>query len=57
LFTDENSKKHTQNAYPSTEKKDIMMKMPALHTQCGQMAGWIKMALGTDVGIGPTTLC
>ena len=23
------------------------------HVYCGQMAGWIKMALGTEVGLGP----
>jgi len=25
----------------------------AAHICCGQMAGWIKMALGTEVGLGP----
>jgi len=23
------------------------------HVDCGQMAGWIKMALGTEVSLGP----
>ena len=23
------------------------------HVNCGQMAGWIKMALGMEVGLGP----
>ena len=23
------------------------------HAYCGQTAGWIKMALGTEVGLGP----
>ena len=23
------------------------------HVHCGQMAGWIKMAVGTEVGLGP----
>jgi len=23
------------------------------HTCCGQMAGWIKMPLGMEVGLGP----
>ena len=23
------------------------------HVYCGQMAGWIKMSLGTELGIGP----
>ena len=23
------------------------------HVYCGQMAGWIKMALGTELGLGP----
>ena len=27
------------------------------HVFCGQMAGWIKMSLGTMVGLGPGTLC
>ena len=27
------------------------------HVYCGQTAGWIKMALGTEVGLGPVTLC
>ena len=27
------------------------------HICCGQRAGWIKMPLGTMVGLGPTTLC
>jgi len=26
------------------------------HICCGQMAGWIKMPLGTEVGLGPATL-
>jgi len=24
------------------------------HVYCGQTAGWIKMALGTEVGLGPS---
>jgi len=24
---------------------------------CGQMAGWIKVPLGTEVGLGQATLC
>ena len=27
------------------------------HVYCGQTAGWIKMALGMEVGLGPGTLC
>ena len=23
------------------------------HAHCGQMAGWIKIAIGTEVGLGP----
>ena len=23
------------------------------HVYCGQTAGWLKMSLGTDVGLGP----
>jgi len=26
---------------------------PPLFGPCGQMAGWIKMPLGTEVGLGP----
>ena len=24
------------------------------HVHCGQMAGWIQMTLGVEVGLGPT---
>jgi len=27
------------------------------HVYCGQTAGWIKVALGIEVGLGPTRLC
>jgi len=27
------------------------------HVYYGQMAGWIKLVLGTEVGLGPATLC
>jgi len=27
------------------------------HVYCGQTAGWIKMSLGTKVGLSPGTLC
>ena len=26
------------------------------HVYCGQMAGWIKMALGMEVGLNPASL-
>ena len=26
------------------------------HIRCGQMAGWIKMPLGTEVGLGPSDI-
>jgi len=26
----------------------------SVHVHCGQMAGWIKTALGTEVGLGPS---
>jgi len=29
----------------------------SVHVCCGQMAGWIKMPLGTEVGLNPATLC
>ena len=25
----------------------------SVHVYCGQMAGWIKMALGMEMGLGP----
>ena len=28
-----------------------------VHVYCGQTAGWIKMALDMEVGLGPATLC
>jgi len=27
------------------------------HVYCAEMAGWIKMSLGTEVGLGAGTLC
>ena len=27
------------------------------HVCCAQMAGWIKMPLGTEIGLGEATLC
>jgi len=27
------------------------------HVCCGQIAGWIKMPLGTEVGLDQATLC
>jgi len=27
------------------------------NVRCDQTAGWIKMPLGTDVGLGPATFC
>jgi len=27
------------------------------HVYCGQTAGWIKMPLGMQIGLGPGTLC
>ena len=27
------------------------------HVYCGQTAGWIKMPLGTEVGLSPDALC
>jgi len=27
------------------------------HVHCGQTAGWIKLALGMEVGVVQTTLC
>jgi len=33
-------------------KRDTTSQFPA-HVCCGQTAGWIKMPLGTEVGLGP----
>jgi len=39
------------SSYP-TPKRGTVLQFLA-HVCCGQMAGWINMALGTEVGLGP----
>ena len=46
---------HCARWRPSPPKKGIAPQFLA-HVCCGQMAGWIKMALGTTVGLGPATV-
>jgi len=46
-------------APPTTERGtaaptfEIHGRRMQVHVYCGQMAGWIKMPLGTEVGLGP----
>ena len=43
---------------PATpRKKDTVPTQFLAHAYCGQTAGWIKMALGIEVGLVQTTLC
>jgi len=41
---------------PPTQKGGTDPQFSA-HVYCGQTAGWIKMRLGMEVGLGPRTLC
>jgi len=43
-------------APPSTNGAEPPAQFSA-QVHCGQMAGWIKTALGTEMGLGPFTLC
>ena len=43
-------------APPSTNGAEPPAQFSA-QVHCGQMAGWIKTALGTEMGLGPVTLC
>jgi len=38
---------------PLPEKGDGAPPQFSAHIHCGQMGGWIKTALGTEVGLGP----
>jgi len=38
---------------PSPERRSAAPSQFSADDYCGQMAGWIKMALGTEVGLGP----
>jgi len=43
---------------PAPPKKGNSTAAPhfSVHVYCGQTAGWIKMPLGTEVGLGPTNI-
>ena len=38
---------------PAPPKKGTVLTQFLAHVYCGQMAGWIKIPLGTEVGLGP----
>ena len=40
------------DAVPASQKGDGAPQFSA-HVYCGQTAGWIEMALGMEVGLGP----
>jgi len=42
---------------PPPQKKRGRSPQFLTHAYCDQTAGLIKMQLGTDVGLGPATLC
>jgi len=41
---------------PAPPKRDTAVQFLA-HVRCSQTAGWIKMPIGMEVGLGPGTLC
>jgi len=41
----------------SPRKKGTAPTQFLANVYCGQMAGWIKMPLGTQINLGPGTLC
>jgi len=42
---------------PSSRSPNLAQPPPfSAHICCGQMAGWIKMPLGEEVGLGPTDI-
>ena len=44
--------------YPAPpEKEGTAPAQFSAHVYCGQTAGWIKMALGMDVGLVQATFC
>jgi len=38
---------------PAPPKKEAQPNQFSAHIYCGQTAGWIKMPLGAEVGLGP----
>jgi len=51
---------HGDPAHPPPKKKEHKKgHSPQFlaHVYCDQTTGWIKIALGTEVGLGPGTLC
>jgi len=38
---------------PASPKRGWSHHQFSVHVYCGQMAGWIKLALGMQVGLGP----
>ena len=42
-----------ENQLPSTNRGRSHIPRFSAHVYCGQTAGWIKMALGMQVGLGP----
>ena len=40
-----------------TSPKKLHSPQFSSHVRCGEMAGWIKMPLGMEAGIGPGALC
>ena len=43
----------TQPAFPKRSRTPWRSPQFSAHVYCGQTAGWIKMALGMEVGLGP----
>jgi len=41
---------------PPPEKGGTIPQFSA-HVRCGQAAGWIKMPIGMELGLGQATLC
>jgi len=43
--------------FPKTRRSPAADPLILAHVYCGQRAGWIKMALGMEVGLGPVHIC
>jgi len=41
------------DAAPPSKRGEQPPPQYSAHAYCGQTTGWIKMALGTEVGLGP----
>ena len=52
-FTKEAALCYMRSQLPPPKKEDTVPPISA-HVRCGQMAGWIKLPLGTKVGLGPS---